>query len=112
MPNNLVRLSLRPYPGDLYLAKTTEAYEKACLRLFSRDDKIEGTGRVGRFMGGNSAQGKLTYLIWAEGTPQLAHELSHVLFDLFGLVGINPSDSLGEPFCYMLSQLLLDAANA
>lgn len=42
-------------------------------------------------------------------TPQLAHELSHVVLHVFERCGIDPREALGEPFCYMLGQLMLQA---
>jgi hypothetical protein len=35
--------------------------------------------------------------------------LSHVMLNVFELVGIDPREAGGEPFCYMLSQLMLEA---
>jgi hypothetical protein len=39
----------------------------------------------------------------------LAHEFSHVVLHVFERCGIDPREGSGEPFCYLLSQLLLDA---
>lgn len=50
-----------------------------------------------------------TYLVWANKPHLLAHELSHVVFHVFKRCGIDPRKSTGEAFCYMLSQLMLEA---
>jgi hypothetical protein len=39
----------------------------------------------------------------------LAHELSHCLLHVFERCGIDPIQAGGEPFCYMLSQLMMEA---
>lgn len=100
-------LSLKPYSGRLLLAKSKKEYERAHRSIFKADDLIR-EGMEGRFSAGR-ASGMWTYLIWASDTPQLAHELSHVVLDMFDRCGIDPREANGEPFCYMLSQLLLDA---
>jgi hypothetical protein len=53
--------------------------------------------------------GMWTYLVWGESPEVMAHEFAHVIFHVFERCGINPSDSGGEAFCYMLSQLMIDA---
>jgi hypothetical protein len=50
-----------------------------------------------------------TFLVWGENSAYLAHELAHVILFMFERCSIDPRESNGEPFCYMLSQLLLDA---
>jgi hypothetical protein len=50
-----------------------------------------------------------TYLIWAKDAAQLAHEIAHVVLHVFERCGIDPRECNGEPFCYMLSQLMIDA---
>ena len=102
------KLSLRPYTGNLYLAKTRKEYEKKHIELFKTPDVLS-CAQCGRMTGGEGHDGMWTYLIWAEATPQLAHELSHVILDVFLRCGIDPREANGEPFCYMLSQLMLEA---
>lgn len=65
--------------------------------------------QVGRYSGGRGKDGKWTYLLWAEETHTMAHELSHVVLHTFERLGIDPREGNGEPFCYMLSQLMLEA---
>lgn len=101
-------LSLRPYNGRLFLASSRKDYEKGHQKLFRTADVLN-CAQCGRFTGGEGKDGLWTYLIWAKGPPQLAHELSHVVLHVFERVGIDPRESLGEPFCYMLTQLIIDA---
>ena len=100
-------LSLRPYVGKLYVAASREDYERGHKRLFKRPDELT-VAQVGRFSGeGND--GMMTYLIWGKDAPRIAHELAHVILDVFSMCGIDPREASGEPFCYMLSQLMLEA---
>lgn len=101
-------LSLRPYHGRLFVATSKEGYEKAHRRLFKTPDVLT-CAQEGRFSGGEGVDGMWTYLVWAEAPHAMAHELSHVVFHTFQRCGIDPRDSDGEVFCYMLSQLLLEA---
>lgn len=101
-------LSLRPYHGRLFIAYSKKEYEAAHKKLFKTPDVLT-CATCGRFTGGDGKDGMWTYLVWAEGKPQLAHELSHVLFHVFERCGMDPRDSGGEAFCYMLSQLMIEA---
>lgn len=101
-------LSLRPYHGRLFLAASKKDYEQQHLRLFKTPDVLT-CAQCGRFVGGEGLDGMWTYLIWAQALPQLAHELSHVVLHTFERCGIDPREANGEPFCYLLSQLLIDA---
>ena len=104
------RLSLRPYNGSLYVCSDEKDYQRAHLRVFGeRDVPLVSTGREGRFSGGCGSDGKWAYVIWYTSPHTLAHELSHVILHVFERCGIDPIASGGEPFCYMLSQLMLDA---
>jgi hypothetical protein len=102
-------LSLRPYNGRLFVAKSRKAYERAHLKLFKTPDVLTCT-QEGRFNGGEGKDGIWTYLVWAKAPHTLAHELSHAVLHVFERCGIDPREAQGEPFCYMLSQLLLEAA--
>ena len=101
-------LSLRPYHGRLFVTRTKEAYEKAHSKIFTTPDVLN-CSQMGRFSGGEGKDGMWTYLIWADNFPSLVHEISHAVLHVFERCGIDPRDSGGEPFCYMLSQLVLDA---
>jgi len=101
-------LSLRPYNGKLFVVKTAKQYEKAHKKLFDTPDVIT-CAQAGRLSGGEGRDGMWTYLVFANEPHTMAHELAHVVFHVFDRCGIDPRDSLGEPFCYMLSQLIVDA---
>lgn len=101
-------LSLRPYTGRLFIAKTIEDYETAHSKIFKTSDVIT-CDQDGRMSGGEGNDGMWTYLIWAKQSHILAHELSHVILHIFERCGIDPREAGGEPFCYMLSQLLLES---
>lgn len=101
-------IPLRPYTGRLFLARSREGYERAHRRIFDEPDVLT-CAQGGRFSGGCGRDGLWTYLVLADDPETLAHELSHVILHVFSLCGIDPRDAGGEPFCYMLSQLLLDA---
>lgn len=103
-------LSLRPYHGRLFFAPSREEYERAHQRLFREPDVLT-CAHEGRFVGGEGKDGMWTYLIWATSFHTLAHELSHVLLHTFERCGIDPIAAGGEPFCYMFSQLMLDAVS-
>lgn len=101
-------LSLRPYHGRLFVARTRKEYERGHQKLFKTPDELT-CAHEGRFTGGEGKDGMWTYLIWAKAPHTLAHEVSHVVLHVFERCGIDPREGGGEPFCYMLSQLLLEA---
>lgn len=101
-------LSLRPYNGRLFVTKTQKEYEREHKRLFKTADVLS-CAQAGRFTGGEGRDGFWTYLVYAGKPHTLAHELSHCVLHVFERCGIDPRDAHGEPFCYMLSQLLLEA---
>lgn len=101
-------LSLRPYNGRLFIVKSRKAYEEAHRKLFKEPDVLT-CAQEGRFTGGCGKDDMWTYLIFADKTHYLAHELSHVILHVFERCGIDPREAGGEPFCYLLSQLMLDA---
>jgi len=103
-------LSLKPYNGRLFLASSAKDYQLMHKKLFKEPD-ILSCAQVGRFSGGCGKDQIWTYLVWATSPSTLAHEISHVVLHVFERCGIDPRDAGGEPFCYMLSQLLLDAKN-
>jgi len=103
------KLSLAPYNGQLFLVRTAKAYEKAHRKLFKARDKIT-VAQAGRFFGGEGKNRKWTYLVWASEPHILAHELAHVVFHVFERCGVHTSGGNDEPFCYLLSQLILDAS--
>ena len=101
-------LSLRPYHGRLFIVKTAKEYERAHQKLFKTPDVLT-CAQAGRFNGGEGKDGMWTYLIWGKKPHNVAHEISHVVLHVFERCGIDPREGNGEPFCYMLSQLILEA---
>jgi len=101
-------LSLRPYHGSVFIAADAEDYQRGHKRLFATPDVLT-CATAGRFTGGEGKDGMWTYLVFATEPHVLAHELSHVLFHVFERCGMDPRDSGGEAFCYMLGQLMLEA---
>lgn len=101
-------LSLRPYHGRLFVAATRKEYQRQHKALFKTPD-ILSCEQAGRMTGGEGKDGMWTYLVYAEDAARMSHELSHVILHTFERCGIDPRQALGEPFCYMLSQLMLEA---
>lgn len=101
-------LSLRPYNGRLFFVKTKKQYERAHKKLFKQPD-ILNCSQAGRFSGGEGKDGVWTYLVYSSKPSTTAHEFSHVIFHVFERCGIPPDSGNGEPFCYLLGQLILDA---
>lgn len=101
-------LRLRPYHGRVFVAKTRKEYEAQHIKLFKTADLLN-CSQCGRFSGGEGRDGMWTYLIWADKTNDLVHELSHVVLHVFERCGIDPREANGEPFCYMLGQLVLES---
>ena len=107
-PLRVQELSLRPYHGKLFVAASAKGYERAHRRIFKTPDVLT-CAQEGRFSGGEGNDGMWTYLVWGDKPHTLAHELAHVVLHVFERCGIDPREGAGEPFCYMLSQLLLES---
>ena len=101
-------LSLRPYHGRLFIAKSKKDYERGHKKLFKTPDVLS-CAVAGRFDAGEGKDGMWTYLIYADKPHTLAHELTHCIFHVFERCCMDPRDSGGEAFCYMLGQLILEA---
>lgn len=101
-------LSLRPYPGRVFVVKTRKEYENAHEEMFGYTDKLS-LAQKGRFAGEGGVGGRWTYLVWGNKPHDRAHELAHVVLHVFERCGIDPREGNGEPFCYLLSQLILDS---
>lgn len=103
-------ISLRPYHGRLFIAKSRGDYERSSKRLFKTPDVLS-CAQGGRFTGGEGKDGFWTYLVWADSPHYLAHEMAHIVFHVFERSDIDPRCGNEEPFCYLLSQLILDSAS-
>lgn len=90
------------------MASSVKDYERNHKKVFSASDELT-SGMGGRYAAGCGNDGMWTYLVWGSSAPYLAHELSHVILHVFERSGIDPREARGEPFCYMLSQLMLEA---
>lgn len=101
-------LSLRPYNGKMFVARSREGYEKAHEIIFREPDRLN-CNQAGRFSAGGGKDGMWTYLVWAKDAHTMSHEVCHAVLHLFERCGIDPIAAGGEPFCYMQSQLLLEA---
>lgn len=104
------RLPLRPYPGEILLFRDLSHLKAKYYALTKTAYPYEDEATGGRFVHveGNKAHNSL-YLVYGRKPHVLAHEFGHILLLLFKRIGSDPAEGGGEPFCYMLSQLMLDA---
>jgi hypothetical protein len=105
------KLSLRPYHGQVWVCDTLDELRKAYKRVIGKpypygDDDPNG----GRFvLTEGDSLGDRIFLVYGKQPHCLAHELTHVLLIVFKTIGHDPREGDGEPFCYMLSQLMLES---
>lgn len=111
LPKGVREISLRPYPGRLYVATTKKAFSEAAKRIYGSSD-IPSEEAGGTFRFDADRNGVAAYLIWAEGEEYWVHEIAHVVLHLFQRVGIHPVKAGGEPFCYMMQTLWQDIRGA
>lgn len=105
------KLSLRPYHGTIWLCETrAELMKRHKYLTRSPWPYGDGDAKGGQFvLLEHDALVDRVFLVHAHTPAALAHELSHVLLIVFDTIGHDPRKGDGEPFCYMLSQLMLDA---
>lgn len=104
------RLSLRPYHGDVVLCESLDELRRYYRRVTKKTYPYEDDPKGGRFILIESgALADREFLVWAQKPHCLAHEFAHVLLIVFRTIGHDPREGDGEPFCYMLSQLILEA---
>ena len=101
-------LSMRPYFGSIRVCKTHEEYQRNYKSLHGEVDIDLTTASSGRMSGRVFEDRPPIFLVWAASPAYMAHEISHVILWVFEKAGIDPREANGEPFCYMLSQLLLE----
>ncbi len=103
-----IELSLRPYFGKIIVCKSKKKYQREYKRLHGEKDSGLTSASSGRMSGRQFDDKSPVFVVWAANPCYLAHELSHVILWVFEKAGIDPREAGGEPFCYMLSQLLLE----
>lgn len=95
------------YGGTVMLFKTPKAFEQAVAYLkVPRDEELV---LAGTFMPLENDEGEALFLIgWFDGNRStLVHEAGHLAIFVCKRVGIDPNDSAGEAFCYLLGDLTM-----
>lgn len=106
----LKKLSLRPYHGTIWLCDSIEEFKRRYKRVTRQECPYSPDPNGGQFVLLELATlGDRIFLVYARKAWALAHEFAHVLLIVFRTIGHDPREGDGEPFCYMLSQLLLEA---
>lgn len=107
LPKSTKLIRLSPYPGIVLVTQDWDDFATLAKKLLDRDE--EQYGKAGRFVSGPSKLHPYTSIVWWTNPATLAHEMAHIVFATFDLVGIQDA-SCGneEPFCYLLSQLITD----
>ena len=100
-------ISLRPYPGKIYLFRDIPAMRRVYERMTRKKYPYEDGSTAGRYVRLNARS--TVWLVYARQPHQVAHEFAHVLLHTFTDIGCDPAAGNGEPFCYMLSQLMIEA---
>lgn len=105
-------LSLRPYPGKVIVFKSLKDlrkfYEKLTGEKYPYRTSKDG-GQFIKIVHANNQAKDTKWLVYGRTPHVLAHEFAHVLLKVFEMIGAKPGCGNGEPFCYMLSQLMLEA---
>lgn len=105
------RLSLRPYPGEIFLFNRLDFMRAKYTALTGKPYEFDDEPSGGRFVRVDATkQCDVIWLVYGKMPHVLAHEFSHVILQTMEKIGMHPADGNGEPFCYMLSQLMLEAA--
>lgn len=105
------KLSLRPYHGTVWLCESPDVMLAAYKRIMRAPwphNTIHKTGGHFCMLEADDPNNRV-FLVYGDGPAALAHEFSHVLLIVFRTIGHDPREGDGEPFCYMLSQLMIDA---
>lgn len=104
-------LSLRPYHGEVRVCRSRKELRKQYRELIGSEYPYTDDPGGGRYV--LVERKKLTdrvWLVWAATPHALAHEFAHVLLITCREIGHDPREGDGEAFCYMLSQLILEAS--
>lgn len=107
MKKVIVSTSFRPYAGRLFATCDMKAFSRECERVFGAVIEIE-TGVKGRIYSAMAKDGHWTCVVYAENAWTMAHELAHAVLYMFERIDVRAESGNGEPFCYLLEQLMLD----
>lgn len=104
------RIPLRPYPGEIKLFDRLDHmrayYEAHTGNKYEYQDEATG----GRYIKLERDKAKdAVWLVYGRKPHVIAHEFTHVLLQLWKAIGSDPYEGNGEPFCYMLSQLMIES---
>ena len=103
------RISLAPYTGDVYYAKTYAEMRKLHLRMTGREPDCAEVGVNGAMIALEKRGYAPNYLVFGSRPSTVAHEMSHVALEVFSNIGTDPRTGGGEPFCYLLGHLMDEA---
>jgi hypothetical protein len=105
-------LSLRPYHGDVLLFESLDQLREAYTQMTGDPYPYDTDPKGGCFVrvAVDDDLCETKWLVFAATPHALAHEFAHVLLHTCAAIGHNPTVGDGEPFCYMLSQLISEAA--
>lgn len=94
-----MRITAHPYGVEVLLVTTAETLKRASMR-FKCEVPTDMAGCVLR-----PDSGPLIVAVLDGQRSTLVHELGHAALFILETVGINPTDSLGETYCYLLEYL-------
>ena len=103
------KILLTPYYSHVIVTRTPAEAKRTYRRLYKKDLHI-AHNTYGLTVTLGSKGHVNAYFVYARSTSDLAHEFGHVLLRLFKEIGSDPTEGSGEPFCYMLSHLMGEAA--
>lgn len=106
------KLSLRPYHGEIWLCRSLAELRKLYEKRTGTDYPYQDDPAGGRFIMLELDEPKSrVFLVFASTAAALAHEFGHILLVAFKTIGHDPREGDGEPFCYMMSQLMIEAGH-
>lgn len=105
---NVIEVSLRPYPGTLFVTADREIFETSHRNIYGEELKLEKDDD-GRCVREKSSEGKQVYLVYACSPAGMLHELVHVMTHIFERIDIPMNDASTETMAYFLDGLFKDA---
>jgi hypothetical protein len=103
------KISLKPYPGELYFTNTKELLIKTQKKI-SGEDMIVDDGNDGLCVSLQSSGRETIYIVYASHIQALVHEMGHVALRVFLEISSDPRAGNGEPFCYLLDDITYEAS--